>query len=77
MQENEIISQVKDVLDGVLDKMDIKMKITNEDRTFGALLSNHVSTYVFFLHFRKYTAVKFEYGTFKMGIFIPFLNMFS
>ena len=44
LQENQILSQVKDVLDGVVDQVDIKMKITNEDRTFGALLSHHVST---------------------------------
>ena len=43
-QENGILSQVKDVLDGVVSKVDIDMKITNEDRTFGALLSYHVST---------------------------------
>lgn len=38
------MSQVRDVLDGVVPKTDIKMKITNEDRTFGALLSYHIST---------------------------------
>ncbi len=43
LQENKILPKLYEVLDGKVDRADVSMKITNEDRTFGALLSYHVS----------------------------------
>ena len=39
----KIIEMITGVVDGTVDKVDIEEKITNEQRTFGATLSNKIS----------------------------------
>ena len=43
LQDYKVIEQAKDVLEGKAPKVDIDMRITNVDRTFGATLSNEIS----------------------------------
>ena len=39
----KVIEQARGVLEGREERIDLEMKITNEDRTFGATLSNEIS----------------------------------
>lgn len=44
--DNELIEAAAPVLQGVKTRVDIEMKITNEDRAFASTLSYHISMYV-------------------------------
>jgi glutamate synthase (NADPH/NADH) len=44
--DNELIEAAAPVLQGVKSRVDLVMKISNEDRAFASTLSYHISMYV-------------------------------
>ena len=46
VQDYKVLELAKDVIEGKARNVDIKMPISNEDRTFGATLSYYISMYV-------------------------------